>query len=80
MNSIDQKLDAAVKLHKQGQAGQALQALRDSTAEPVLFSLRLADSQTLGVRFRDDRLQLVKELRIAGVSVAPAIRPNTSMP
>jgi len=56
----DSALQQLVTDHKNGDRNPArvLQALRDSTAEPVLFSLRLADSQPLGVRFRDGRLQL----------------------
>ncbi|MCR9199072.1 MAG: hypothetical protein NXI04_10535 [Planctomycetaceae bacterium] len=59
----DSALQQLVTNHKNGDRNPAhlletLQSLRDSTAEPVLFSLRLADSQPLGVRFRDGRLQL----------------------
>lgn len=59
----DSALQQLVTNHKNGDRDPArlletLQSLRDSTAEPLLFSLRLADSQPLGVRFRDGRLQL----------------------
>lgn len=52
---------------------EMLQSLRDSSAAPMLFSLRLADSQPLGVRFRDGRLQLQFRFQIVPKSGDPSV-------
>lgn len=52
---------------------QRLAALRESSADPLLFSLRFADSQPVGMRFRDGRLQLQTRFQILPTAGDPGI-------
>lgn len=74
----DRDLQQLVADHKSGTLQPAtlpdrLVALQDTPSEPLLFALKLSESQPVGLRFRDGRLQLQLRFQILPKAGAPSV-------